>query len=154
MSGDYQRSTQGEKQLRIGDELQALVDKLPGLIEELEQKIQQFEGLPSQTIAGISPDGRYNQGIVDGLKFAEARVREVQTQAPSPQEAHKRLSALADEMENKCRQQTREKPDIPNLGALLLGRLDKLLDQIQEVAILEGYCQAAGIIRSFLNQPQ
>lgn len=146
------QTERGKKQLDI--ESQTLIDKLPGLIEELEQKIRQSEDMPNQTIAGISPDGRYDQGVVDGLKFAEARVHEVQMQAQSPQEAYERLSALVDELEDKCRPQAGKKPDIPDLGALLLGGLNKLLDQIQQVAVLEGYSQAADIIRSFLDQPQ
>jgi hypothetical protein len=179
------------KRVLPGESPHMLAVKLPRLIEELQRKAQMYNGLASKQTKGPSAEtaALHHQGMAEGLRFAETRVREIQTQAQQPQELRKQLNALADELESKCQQETsaaKKTLDLDalllggidelllkaladeleskcqqetsaaeetlNLGALLLEGMDGLLGQLQAFAVLEGYRQAAGIIRWFLNE--
>jgi hypothetical protein len=102
---------------------QELRKQLNALADELESKCQQEAQAAKKT---LDLDTLLSGGM-DGLL----------------------LNALAGELESKCQQET---PAALNLGTLLLEGMDRLLGQLQTFAVLEGYRQAAGIIRWFLSE--
>lgn len=136
-----------KKRVLPGDDLQVLMEKLPGLIGELQHRIKYLRSLRSEQPGTL----QYHLGLVDGLQFAETRIHEIQAQTQDPQELYKQLSALASEL--KTRSQRMKVAKIgPDLVRILLGGRGGIDRYVRSNARLMGYREAKNIICWFLAQ--
>ncbi len=143
--------------VRPSDPPEAVVEKLPGLIAEFEEKIAQFRAL-----GGIGDMG-YHKGTADGLRSALKRVRQESKGVRDPQALRAKLAALADALlsEANALQEPLRAQAEKTLPALMnpapnpldmLRQLGPMMKSVREAARAEGLRQAAGIIRWYLGE--
>jgi hypothetical protein len=140
-----------KKRLSPSDDPQMLVVKLPDLIETLQREIEVYRS-SMEPVPGRPSLRQYQQGVIEGLQVAETRLREIQTQTQDPQELRKQLRALADELDSRGRQGIQAAMKDFDLGRILSGGISEIERQVQSSAKPTGYRNAAGMIRSFLNE--
>ncbi len=142
-----------ERRFPAADTAQMVATKLPELIEELQRKAQQYVLIGKQTTPDPSM-ASYHEGILEGLQFAVARVREIQARTQHSRQLRKQLSALADELERKWQEATRTAKQASRHDQTLPRAMNNLLNHLRPLAVSEGYRQAMGIIRWFLNEQE
>ncbi|HEX3051790.1 MAG TPA: SMI1/KNR4 family protein [Aggregatilineaceae bacterium] len=135
---------QGE--LSPKDPPDAVVKKLPHLLAKLDAQIDQYKfALTRDPI---------HQGTIDGLTFARDQIVKLQARAQDPKQLRTGLSLLAAELEKRHQDVARSKMQDPlaQFTALLTQGLDQMLDFLHQNEALEGFRQAASLIRQFLNE--
>jgi SMI1 / KNR4 family (SUKH-1) len=121
------------------DGIDTLPPKVPGLIQELASKAQDWRSLLDKKKAkGSSKLGLRDEGIAEALEAAESKVREIAALGLRPDALLAQLTGLASELEH----QWRIGADNYRCG------LDK------DDGRAEGNREATGIIRWFLSQRQ
>ncbi len=134
---------QEEKRLVLRDAPEMIGVKLPRLIEELTRQRSHLRSGPTEL---------YDRGVRQGLEFALNRVRELQRQTRDPKELHAQLQALAAELDQKWQEETQAGREKYGTAALFSMDLAQLWEGIYQLSVPEGYREAAGIIRWFLNE--
>ena len=118
-----------------------IIDKLPHLLEELRTKASMY---PRDT--GEPAGTAYGDGIRAAFTEAQQRIHQLQQTYQTPGELRVHLLQLADEFDERTRKFPR------GIGSVFGMMLDEMMDKIGEGGKIEGYRQAAGIIRWFLGE--
>ena len=176
MEAEYESFTTTEaherRRLAPGEDAEGETAKLPGLIEELEGKVEQWQRIAEHRRATGAPlAGRYEQGIGEGLAYAVARVRDLTPGArasstdadrmvrdPAKDRMHRDpakdrmlrdpLGALAAELEERCQESGSRPAGVSLLALLLPGGAG---ETVHAAGLVEGYREAAGVLRWFLS---
>ena len=127
------------KRAKSDDEI---ISKLPHLLQELRTRAAMYP-------QASDPAGEaYSSGLRAGYAEAQQRINRLQQVHQTPAELRVQLLQLADEFE----QQVHNFPT--GVGSLIgiLGNLNQMMNKIGDGGKVEGYRQAAGIIRWFLGE--
>lgn len=122
-----------------------LIDKLPNLLAELQFKADAFPRGDLDAIASA-----YGEGLRAGMAEAQQRIRTLQPAHSDPAELRRQLLRLADEFDRKARTFPTGMGSL--IGVLFNFHMGKMTEKIGEGGKIEGYRQAAGIIRWFLGE--
>jgi len=123
----------------------AVLKKLPGLIARLDSQIEGYTKALKQDAI--------HQGTIDALNFARGQIVKLQEQTQDPQKLRNDLLVLANQLQSRHHQDQMRKLQNPldQLKELLHQPLAKMIIFLYENQAREGYRQAAGLIRQFLN---
>ncbi len=122
-----------------------LIDKLPNLLAELQSKADAFPRGDLDPMASA-----YGDGLRAGMAEAQQRIRRLQQAHSNPAELRRQLLRLADEFDRKARTFPTGMGSL--IGVLFNFHMGKMTEKIGEGGKIEGYRQAAGIIRWFLGE--
>lgn len=122
----------------------ALPTKLPFLIQQIDEKIEIWRNVASPTASGT----------IEGLNEVKTQVVALQTKNLDGVHLRDALRQCAAELERK--QQTHAHEMMPhrleNYAKAIGAGMKGMLEAIQQASVFEGYREAAGIIRWFLNE--
>lgn len=134
--------------IQPGDDLQTMAVKLPELLHELQEKAAMWGKLVEQSNEMGDPWGLgYNQGVLEGLHYAERRVSKIGAKNPGLENLRDQLKILQGELEEKWQKGVKAVRG-PNLMDLIKGGINT----VHLSGTAEGYREALGILKWYLHE--
>lgn len=121
------------------------------LVDKLEAKAHEFRAIEYDTAIRQTAEKPLNDGTAAALEEIAARIRQIDSETISPEQALAAVKALADQLESSVKQAGSQPRDLPDIAAFLLNPM-KLLDTLRETGRQDGFRHAAELIRKYLNE--
>jgi len=143
------------RQVRSSEPSEAVVQKLPGLIDALEEKLAEIASRSSPDDIG------YHQGTADGIQAALTRIKETTANITDPGDLRARLRQLAADLNAEAEQVEGSLKGLANTGLAtllkgnlgdMLGHMNQMIEGVQHGAHAQGLRVAAQTIRWYLDE--
>lgn len=125
---------------------------LVALAAELDTKARELREMTYDTVVGETAGKPLNQGSAAALEDIAAQIRQINSEASSPEEAIAQVRELSAALTAEAAQANAGQQDLPDVMTFLLNP-GKMLETLRDTGRQDGRRKAAEIIKHYLAEP-